>query len=223
MRDFAKKLLEIISTDYSGLNLTRILDFEEFYMKQIEDSIIPYRNSSIFREAIESRAIIIDVGFGGGFPLLPLAETVDPAVRLLGIEARAKKTIAVQEIAYKLELKNVTTKHMRIEELLLDLPVVLTFKAVGDIDDCLSKLNFSVNPKVFFYKGRNVNEKESSFFIKNLDWQEIERHAYNIGEMGERFLLGFEPANENISDVPRGTKEIKFKTRKDLVKLSKIL
>ena len=42
MNSFCTKYIELISTEFSGLNLTRINDGPEFYEKQYLDSIIPF-------------------------------------------------------------------------------------------------------------------------------------------------------------------------------------
>ena len=42
MRKLAQDYLAILKGELAGLNLTRILDEEDFYNKQIVDSLIPY-------------------------------------------------------------------------------------------------------------------------------------------------------------------------------------
>ena len=79
MKDFAKKYLDIIETNFSGLNLTRINNFDDFYQKQVLDSIIPFQNKELTQEQFKDmeKQIIVDVGFGGGFPILPLRNFLD--------------------------------------------------------------------------------------------------------------------------------------------------
>lgn len=74
MEDFARKYLELLNGPLKGLNLTRITEFNDFYQKQIMDSILPTLESEIFKDLIEEHDLILDVGFGGGFPILPLAK-----------------------------------------------------------------------------------------------------------------------------------------------------
>ena len=59
---------------------------------------------------------VIDIGTGGGFPGIPLA-IFFPDVRFHLIDSVAKKLRVVDAIAKELELKNVTTQHIRAEEI----------------------------------------------------------------------------------------------------------
>ena len=213
MKDFSEKYLELIKGQFSGINLTRILDDDDFYEKQILDSIIPLEVSKIFKPKILETKLLIDIGFGGGFPLLPLAKTF-PNVRCLGIETRNKKAVVVQEIASILKLNNVKTHHLRLEQIDFNLPCVITMKAVGKIQDFLPLMNIS-SPNIYivFYKGPSVDEDELKIFQNQLSsyWKIIEDVEIPVPGTIQRRLISF-----SAKDVPRGT-------AKDLVKLSKIL
>ena len=159
MREFARRYLQIIESKFPNLNLTRILSEEDFYQKQVLDSLLPIKHLSGLKEELNKTKLLVDVGFGGGLPLLPLAYTF-PKVRFLGIEARAKKARAVQEIARLLELSNVRTWHRRLENISFDRKCLLTFKAVGTVKDCLQKINGTAPLTALFYKARNFEKLE---------------------------------------------------------------
>ena len=59
---------------------------------------------------------VIDIGTGGGFPGIPLA-ILFPEVRFLLVDSIAKKLNVVQAVADAIELRNVTTRHIRAEEI----------------------------------------------------------------------------------------------------------
>jgi 16S rRNA (guanine527-N7)-methyltransferase len=59
---------------------------------------------------------IIDLGTGGGFPGIPLA-IYFPEVSFLLVDSIAKKLKVVEAIASALGLKNVTTRHSRVEDI----------------------------------------------------------------------------------------------------------
>ena len=67
---FCENYLQLINDRYKGLNLTRILNKDDFYEKQYLDSIKPFEISKICQSF---EGPIVDVGFGGGFPSLPLS------------------------------------------------------------------------------------------------------------------------------------------------------
>jgi 16S rRNA (guanine527-N7)-methyltransferase len=58
---------------------------------------------------------LLDVGTGGGFPLLPLAQEF-PMLRCYGLDATRKKCDAVQSIADDLGLKNISLIRSRAED-----------------------------------------------------------------------------------------------------------
>ena len=87
MLDFSLKYLQILKTDLAGLNLTNILDDEEFYHKQILDSINPYLQSASFQAEVKEKGVVVDVGFGGGFPILP-GTSPPPEQRIRNIHYR---------------------------------------------------------------------------------------------------------------------------------------
>ena len=200
MEDFSSRYYKLLTDDYAGINLTRITDFEEFQLKQIEDSILPLKISNIFNTDIMAADIVIDVGFGGGFPLLPLAYKL-PEKKFLGVETRGKKVKVVGEIAALLSLNNVVFKHERIENILIDKKAVVTFKAVGKVHDFLSKINTTEKIRVYFYKGPNFYEIEREQIEKaRKDWEIIEEVEIDVPGTEGRILIGFENKK-----VPHGT------------------
>ena len=212
MLDFSIRYLHILKTTFDGLNLTNILDADEFYNKQILDSINPYLQSELFKKDVEKTKLIVDVGFGGGFPLLPLAKLL-PDVQFVGVESRNKKVEAVHAIAQELGLTNVKVVHSRLEDFYFDKPATVTFKAVGTVKDFLPKIHRDNFPmKVFFYKGPGFMEQEG-LDLKKLEnnWKLLENEEIKVPGTHQRFLVTF-----NSQNVPRGT-------IKTLVKLSEII
>ncbi len=211
MKNFSEAYLKIITTDFYGLNLTRILDPHEFQLKQYEDSLLPFKALPELMNIIKDIDLICDIGFGGGFPLLPLA-TFFPSKKLIGLEARRKKAEAVQEIAKQMNLTNVQTYHKRSEEILFDRKAFITLKAVGKIPVYLEKINALEETYVLFYKGPNVEEQEQTDGIPG--WEQILNRPVNLeGAIGRNILL------YRSKKVPRGTNSFD----KNLVKVSNIL
>ena len=212
MKNFSQKYLDLLTGEFSGINLTRIEGPDEFYQKQIIDSILPQTESKVFKNALEATKLLVDVGFGGGFPILPLAFN-NPDKKFIGFDARAKKVTVVQKIANTLGLKNATLKHQRIELVDFDMDAVITFKAVGKVADYLPLLRTSKTLYVFFYKGPNFYELEDIEEMLETDWELIEEKSYDVDGTEGRLLLGFKNRK-----VLRGT----IQTEK-IIKFSELL
>ena len=208
---FSKDYFDLLNNEYKGINLTRITDFNDFLNKQIIDSVKPLELSSVFQKSLNENKRLIDVGFGGGFPILPLAKTCEE-FDFVGIETRGKKVKVVSEIADVLGLQNVNLIHERIENVFIDVPATVSFKAVGKVWDFLNKINTNQKLQVFFYKGPNFYtiEKEQIEAAKK-EWSIIEEIEIDVEGTEKRLLIGFENRN-----VPRGTK-------KKLVNLSSLI
>ena len=206
MKNFSEKYLNQLTGEFAGINLTRIDSSEEFFNKQILDSVLPLTMSSVFKQALDKTGVLVDIGFGGGFPILPLAYSC-PDKKFLGFDARAKKAQVVSAIAKNLELKNVKLCHQRFEEVVFDRDAVITFKAVGKVCDLLPLFKTNKSLYVFFYKGPNFYELED---IESLldEWELIEEVSYDVPGTEGRLLLGFK--NTNVLRGTKTAKNIKF-------------
>jgi len=210
LQSFANDYFSILFNELAGLNLTAMKDFDDFYVKQILDAQIPVESCDVFKNTVNDFQIVIDVGFGGGFPLLVLAKLF-PDKMFIGLEARAKKAEAVEFIAKKLGLENVKTFHLRIEDLLVDRAALITFKAVGKVQDFLPKVNSLKEQKVYFYKSLSFAELEEAHLGQIPQWKVFSKEEYHLQNVDKRLVVGFVGKN-----VLRGT-------TKKLVKLSDIL
>lgn len=211
MDDFSKQYFDLLNNEFKGINLTRITDFNDFLNKQIIDSIKPLEVSKIFRSSIDKNKKLIDVGFGGGFPILPLANICED-YKFIGVETRGKKVKVVGQIANNLGLKNVSLVHSRIENVLIDFPATISFKAVGKVNDFLSKIHTLHKVQVFFYKGPNFYELEKEQIeLTKKEWRIIEEVEIEVDGCEKRLLIGFENIN-----VPR-------RTHQKLVNLSSLI
>lgn len=213
MKEFSQRYLQYLKEDLKGLNLTRILDEDEFFKKQILDSIIPIEKTKTIREELEKKKFLIDVGFGGGFPIIPLSYLF-PEVEFVGFEGRGKKVKAVQKIAEHFKLKNISLFHKRIEEVLIDREAVITFKAVGNVNKLLSCIHSTKIVHVCFYKGPKFSEKEGDEPLLR-GWKLVEENEFEIPGTDGRVLLVYKNTG-----VPCGTNS---KNKINLVKLSDLL
>lgn len=103
-----EKLWEVFSDWNSKINLSAIREKDDVFEKHFEDSLLITQ----FFDLNEKK--ILDLGSGGGFPVLPLAITT--ASSFTALDSVGKKMKAVADMAQQLELKNVTTMHGRFED-----------------------------------------------------------------------------------------------------------
>lgn len=215
---FCEKYLELINGPYSTINLTRISSYEDFYNKQYVDSLLPFEKCEKLKEIYSKTDIHVDIGFGGGFPLLPMAYH-NPDKKYVGFEARGKKAKVVSEIADHIGIKNVKTYHQRFEDVYFDRDCVVTFKAVSTCANLLPGFITDKTIHVVFYKGPNFCELESLEFAKN-DWEIVEEKLLEVPGTEGRYVVVLKNKN-----VLRGTmiKDIRKNTNKNLVSLSNLL
>lgn len=107
--DKLNKYLNLLKSKNEELNLTRITDNKEAWVKHILDSLI----AAPFFD-IKPGFKVIDIGTGGGLPGIPLA-IMFPSVHFTLVDSTQKKIEAVSGFASELGLKNVATIAARAE------------------------------------------------------------------------------------------------------------
>jgi len=193
--EFCSKYLELINNEYSGINLTRITNIDEFKVKQYEDSIVPFEESS---ELIADANRVIDLGFGGGFPILPLA-TIYREKNFIGVEARLKKVKVVGEISNRLGIDNVSFVHSRFEEFAFSDGDLILSKAMASAYKILLGIDTQKSVKVALYKGPKFDSNEEEDVKKlHKDWQFLLRKSYKLSDGSMRNFVVYE-------NVLRGT------------------
>jgi 16S rRNA (guanine527-N7)-methyltransferase len=99
------------------LNLTGITDYEDVQLKHFLDAITI---TSVFSTVDQWRDLsVIDIGTGAGFPGIPVIIVV-PDIRLVLLEATAKKAEFLHNLVIRLGLDNVEIKVGRAEEVARD-------------------------------------------------------------------------------------------------------
>lgn len=93
------------------INVISRKDMNAFYVQHVLHSLAIAKVIS-FKEGTK----ILDVGTGGGFPVIPLA-IMFPKAKFTAVDSIGKKIKVVKAIGSSIQLKNISAIHSRVEEL----------------------------------------------------------------------------------------------------------
>lgn len=110
-REQFSALWELYTDWNSKINVISRKDIDNLYMHHVLHSLGVTKMLHF-----TAGSHVIDVGTGGGFPGIPLA-ILFPEVQFTLVDSIGKKVRVAQSVAESLGLQNVTTHHIRIEEL----------------------------------------------------------------------------------------------------------
>jgi len=203
--------MKVFLEENSKLNLSALRTEEQCWIGNILDSISLLEVLPTL-SIIHSQFSILDVGTGGGFPLLPLALTLPNSV-FTGLDATQKKIDAVKRIAEKMDLKNVKLIAGRAEAIGHDkefreqFELVLS-RAVAPINVLLEYCSPFTKPggHVILRKSLNIEQelKDSLLARAELSCHLIKQHEYTLpGDFGTRQLLVFEKSGKLSRRYPR--------------------
>lgn len=112
------------------INLTRIIEKKEVYLKHFYDSL------TIVKEVnLKEISTLCDVGTGAGFPGIVL-KIFYPNVKITLVDTLLKRVKYLNEVIKELDLDNITAIHIRAEDLHNQYDIV-TARAVANIEKLL--------------------------------------------------------------------------------------
>ena len=175
-------MISIYSEWNNKINLISRKDMDNFYERHVLHSL------SISKWIdFNGGAEVLDLGTGGGFPGIPLA-IHHPETKFTLVDSIGKKVRAVSEIVSSLSLKNVITRHARVEDVGGQFDFI-TARAVARVDRVMrwtsGKLkkedNHAISNGLILLKGGQVADE-----LKDLD-----RSQYSIVSLHDMFDLPF--------------------------------
>ena len=158
------------------INLTRIIDKEDAYLKHFYDSLTVVRI-----QKLEEINDICDVGTGAGIPGIIL-KIFYPHLKLTLIDSKEKKLRFIDEVIKRLDLKDTKTVHTRAEEYKEKYDLVVSL-AVANIETLLKYTMHLLNKdgKLIAMKG-DIDKELTKDVEKNI------QKKYNIIKIDKFYL-----------------------------------
>ena len=184
------RFYELLKNWNEKMNLTRIIEEEDVYLKHFYDSLTIARVVNL-----KEKETLCDVGTGAGFPGLVI-KIVYPNLKVTLVDSLLKRVKYLNDVIKQLNLKNIEAIHVRGEDYRGNFDVV-TSRAVANIEKLLDYTMHLVNKNGVFIAMKGNIDKEITPEIK----QKIEKKY--IIEKIECFLLPKERSQRSIIVIKR--------------------
>lgn len=179
------KFYELLVEWNEKINLTRITEKEDVYLKHFYDSLTITKVINL--NEVET---LCDIGTGAGFPGVVL-KIMYPNLKITLVDALQKRVNYLNEIIKELDLKDIEALHVRGEDLKEKYDVV-TSRAVANIEKLLTYTMHLVNKDgVMIAMKGNIDDE----LTKEVE-DKINR-KYKIVEIN-KFILPIENSNRSL-------------------------
>ncbi|MBR6137269.1 MAG: 16S rRNA (guanine(527)-N(7))-methyltransferase RsmG [Bacilli bacterium] len=183
--DQLEKYYKLLIEWNEKINLTRITDKEDVYLKHYYDSLT--LNKVVNLKEVNT---LCDVGTGAGFPGIVL-KIVFPNLKVTLIDSLQKRVNYLNEVIKELKLENIEAIHARGEEYKGSFDVV-TSRAVANIEKLVGYTMHLVSKDGVFVAMKGNIEEELTKEVEN----KLNK-KYNIIKV-EKFLLPIEQSNRSL-------------------------
>ena len=179
------KYYELLIEWNEKINLTRITEYEDVYLKHFYDSLTIAKVVDL-----SIKETLCDVGTGAGFPGVVL-KIVYPNLKITLVDSLQKRVNYLNEIVKELGLEDIHAIHSRGEDFKETFDVV-TARAVANIEKLVTYTMHLVNKNgIFVAMKGNIDEELTSQVEQKLS------RKYKI-EQVEKFLLPIENSNRSL-------------------------
>lgn len=167
------------------INLTRITEEKEVYLKHFYDSLTISKVVDL-----STKETLCDVGTGAGFPGIVL-KIVYPNLKITLVDSLLKRVNYLNTIIKDLELENITAIHSRGEDFKEKFDIV-TARAVANIEKLLGfTMHLVKNNGMFIAMKGNIDDEITNDVINKIS------KKYKLVEI-KKFLLPIENSNRSL-------------------------
>ena len=185
-----EEFYELLISWNEKINLTRIVEKEDVYLKHFYDSLT--LSKIIDLNKIET---LCDVGTGAGFPGIVL-KIVYPHLNITLIDSLQKRVNYLNEVVKELKLENIKAIHVRAEDHKKQYDLV-TARAVAKLDKLLDYTGHLVKSSGLFIPMKaNINDE-----IKEAE-KKLKKLKMNVVEVDE-FLLPIENSTRTLIKIQK--------------------
>ena len=177
--DRLEKLYKIMIDYNNKVNLTRIVEKEDVYLKHYYDSLTLIKGIDL-----NNIKNLCDVGTGAGFPGI-IIKIFFPNIKITLVDSLNKRIVYLNKVIKELELDNIEAIHSRAEDITEKYDVVVS-RAVARIDK-LIKICFNLVKENGYLIAMKANFEEEEQYIKG-------KYEYKLN----KFLLPIEKSNRTI-------------------------
>lgn len=205
------KFYDMVIETNKVMNLTNITDEKEFAIKNILDCVLPMK-------IIPINASVLDIGAGAGFPSIPL-KIMRPDLDIVMVDSLNKRINFLKTVIQKLDLKNISANHMRIEDYAIthkEKYDIVVARAVARLNTLLeySLPLVRIKGKVIAYKSQKADEEiaEAQNALNILGGKVTELQTVLIKEIDSiRVNIVVEKLKSTPKEYPRGKNLPKLK------------
>ena len=180
-----EKFYNILIEENKKINLTRIIEKEDVYLKHFYDSLTIVKEIDLNK--IET---LCDVGTGAGFPGIVL-KIVYPNLKVTLIDSLLKRVNYLNETIKKLDLQDIKEIHTRSEDYKEQFDLV-TARAVASLEKLIPWCIHLVKKDGNFIAMKANVDKE----LENID-KILNKYSFKIEKIN-RFLLPTENSNRSL-------------------------
>ncbi len=159
-----QKLGELYQDWNSKINIISRKDIDQLYINHVLHSLAIAKIQNF-----KAGATVLDVGTGGGFPGIPLA-ILFPETNFFLIDVILKKINVVNAVADSLDLKNVTAKQLRAENVTEKFDFVVSRAVTNMVDfvqwtrnNVKQNNNHTLKNGILYLKGGDLTDELKDF------------------------------------------------------------